>query len=196
MFAAPTLVQRNDIAKEYGLRNSLPVLDQLQRERHLQSPQDIYHIMAGITYKFLKLTIAMLSPDGEKRFLKFWKSFEYPHQWSKLPNPISHIESFMMSDCLRLVMVMPFILNRSLTTDCFKLLELAKLQERTELQRNQVVNAIISCWSIVAKCSHLAFKLSLTSSDYEELEKTLKIERQFLTGVKFIVIFIILEAVH
>ncbi|PKC61846.1 hypothetical protein RhiirA1_465953 [Rhizophagus irregularis] len=27
MFAAPTLMQRSDIAKEYGLRNSLPVLD-------------------------------------------------------------------------------------------------------------------------------------------------------------------------
>ncbi|PKC61845.1 hypothetical protein RhiirA1_465952 [Rhizophagus irregularis] len=137
--------------------------------------------MAGIASKFLKLTIAMLSPDGEERFLKFWKSFEYPHQWSKLPNPISHIESFMMSDCLQLVMVMPFILNRSLTTNCFKSLELAKLQERTELQRNQVVNAIVRCWSIVAKCSQLAFKPSLTSSDYEELEKTLKIELQFLT---------------
>lgn len=132
--------------------------------------------MAGITYKFLKLTIAILSPYGEKRFLKFWKSFEYPHQWLKLPNPISHIKSFMMSDYLQLVMVMPFILNRLLTTDCFKPLELAKLQERTELQCNQMVNAIISCWSIVAKCSHLAFKLSLISSDYEELEKTLKIE--------------------
>ncbi|CAB4488342.1 unnamed protein product [Rhizophagus irregularis] len=89
MFAAPTLMQRSDIAKEYGLRNSLPVLDQLQ--------------------------------------------------------------------------------------------QLAKLQERTELQRNQVVNAIVRCWSIVAKCSQLAFKPSLTSSDYEELEKTLKIELQFLT---------------
>ncbi|CAB4381740.1 unnamed protein product [Rhizophagus irregularis] len=61
--------------------------------------------------------------------------------------------------------------------------ELAKLQERTELQHNQVVNAIVRCWSIVAKCSQLAFKPSLTSSDYEELEKTLKIELQFLTWI-------------
>ena len=72
--------------------------------------------MAGKALKFLKLTISVLSPDGEQRFLNIWKSFEYPHQWSKLPNPISHIESFMMSDCLRLVMVMPFILDRSLTS--------------------------------------------------------------------------------
>ncbi|PKC60468.1 hypothetical protein RhiirA1_467974 [Rhizophagus irregularis] len=47
MFATPTLMQQNEIAKEYGLRNSLSALDQLQHERHLQSPQDIFHIMAG-----------------------------------------------------------------------------------------------------------------------------------------------------
>ena len=83
MFAAQTIMQRNDIAKEYGLRNSLSTLDQLQRERHLQSPQDIFHIMAGKTLKFLKLTIAMLSPEGEQKFLEAWRSFEYSHQWSK-----------------------------------------------------------------------------------------------------------------
>ena len=115
--------------------------------------------------------------------MKVWKSFEYSCQWSKLPNPISHIESFMMSDCLRLGMVMPFILNRSLTINCLKLQELAKIQERTNLYHNQVVNMIIKCWAIVAKCSHLAFKISLTNKDFEELEKYLKKERIVLTEV-------------
>ncbi|RGB27248.1 hypothetical protein C1646_769348 [Rhizophagus diaphanus] len=51
IFTASTIKQQNDIAKEYGLRTRLPILDQLQRERHLQSPQDIYHIIAGKTLK-------------------------------------------------------------------------------------------------------------------------------------------------
>src|SRR4051812_37788566 len=116
IFTAPTLKQRNDIAKEHGLRTILPILDHLQRERHLQSPQDIYHLIAGKTLKLLKLTITMLSPEGQLNFIREWKSFEYPRQWSKLPNPISHLESFMMSNRLRLGMVMPFILNRFLAS--------------------------------------------------------------------------------
>ncbi|PKC02237.1 hypothetical protein RhiirA5_425541 [Rhizophagus irregularis] len=50
-------------------------------------------------------TISMLSPEGETNFISMWKSFEHPCQWSKLPNPISYIESYMMSDCLRLGML-------------------------------------------------------------------------------------------
>jgi hypothetical protein len=100
IFAAPTLTQQNEASKKYGLRNNYPILDQLQRERHLQSPQDVYHMAAGKILKLLKLTVSMLSPEGEKNFLRIWKMFEYPSQWSKLPNPISHIESFMMSDGL------------------------------------------------------------------------------------------------
>src|ERR1043166_9181830 len=88
IFAASTFKQRNDIAKEHGLQTSFPILDKLQRERYLQSPQDIYHLIAGKRLKLLKLTISILSPEGERNFISGWKSFEYPRQWSKLPTPL------------------------------------------------------------------------------------------------------------
>ena len=97
----------------------------------------------------------------------------------------------MMSDRLRLGMVMPFILNRSLTINCLKPQEIAKLQERVNLNQNQVVNTIIKCWAIVAKCSQLVFKISLTDEDYKELEKYLKKERQILTKVRFVYNYIV-----
>jgi hypothetical protein len=78
---------------------------------------------------------------------------------------------------------MPFILNRTLTTNCLKPQELVKLQERTGLHRNQVSNALIKCWAIVAKCTKLVFKHSLTNKDYENLDKLLKKERVVLTEV-------------
>ncbi|RGB23883.1 hypothetical protein C1646_773863 [Rhizophagus diaphanus] len=37
-----------------------------------------------------------------------------PKKWAHLPNPISHHESFMMSDYLRLAMIMLFILHHFL----------------------------------------------------------------------------------
>uniref|UniRef100_U9TNK8 Uncharacterized protein n=1 Tax=Rhizophagus irregularis (strain DAOM 181602 / DAOM 197198 / MUCL 43194) TaxID=747089 RepID=U9TNK8_RHIID len=103
IFTASTLRQQNNIAKEY----------------------------AGQTLKLLKVTISMLSPEGERNFISVWKSFEYPRQWSKLPNPISHIETFMMSDRLRLGMPQ----------------EIEKLQEQTNMNRNQVISNIIKCWA-------------------------------------------------
>ena len=193
IFAASTLKQRNDIAKEHGLQTSFPILDKLQRERHLQSPQDIYHLIAGKTLKLLKLTISILSPEGERNFISEWKSFEYPRQWSKLPNPISHTESFMMSDRLCLGMVMPFILYRFLTASCLKSQEMEKLQIRANLNRNQVINTIVKCWAIVAKCSQLAFKISLTKDDYVDLEKYLKKERKALIEVSLLYELVVQE---
>ena len=48
-----------------------------------------------------------------------------------------------------------------------------------------MVNTIIKCWAIVAKCSQLAFKISLTNNDYIDLEKYLKKEQKALIEVKF-----------
>ena len=81
---------------------------------------------------------------------------------------------------------MPFILNRFLASNCLKSQEMEKLQRRTNLNRNQVVNMIVKCWAIVAKCSQLTFKISLTNNDYVDLEKYLKKEQKALIEVKFI----------
>ncbi|CAG8678157.1 17638_t:CDS:2 [Rhizophagus irregularis] len=59
-----------------------------------------------------------------------------------------------------------------------------KLQVRTNLNRNQVINAIVKCWAIVAKCSRLAFKNSLTNNDYIVLEKYLKMEQKALIELR------------
>ena len=79
-------------------------------------PQDIYHTTARKIMRLLKLTVNLFLPKGQKKFIEAWKNFEYPAHWGHLPNPISHHESFMMFDYLRLAMVMLFILNRSLKT--------------------------------------------------------------------------------
>jgi hypothetical protein len=74
---APTITERKAIAAEYGLRLNPSILDQLKRERHLQSPQDVYHHTAGKVLRFLKITIEALLPEGKMKFIAVWKSFEY-----------------------------------------------------------------------------------------------------------------------
>ncbi|CAB4390900.1 unnamed protein product [Rhizophagus irregularis] len=44
---------------------------------------------------------------------------------------------------------------------------------------------IVKCWAIVAKCSQLASKTTLTNNDYDELAINLKKEREVLIEVKF-----------
>lgn len=189
IFAATTLTERKEIATRYGLRLQPTIIDQLRWERHLQSPQDIYHVTAGKVLRFLKITIDALSPEGKTEFISFWKSFEYPRTWQKLPNPISHIDSFMMSDCLRLAMMFPFILNRFLKYKHFKQSEMEKFQARAGVSRSDsAVKLWLRCWILMAKTMSIAFKRFFTEDDYIKLHECLVNERTLFSQV--IIIFI------
>jgi len=72
--AALTITECKAIAAEYGLHLQLSILDKLKRERHLQSPQDVYHLTAGKVLRFLKITIEALLPEGKSKFVTVWKS--------------------------------------------------------------------------------------------------------------------------
>ncbi|UZO05438.1 uncharacterized protein OCT59_025788 [Rhizophagus irregularis] len=58
-----------EIAAEYRLCTQPPILDNLKRERHLQSPHDVYHAIAGKVLKFLRITIDALSSEGKLAFI-------------------------------------------------------------------------------------------------------------------------------
>ncbi|CAG8675643.1 7834_t:CDS:2, partial [Racocetra persica] len=144
---ASILKRCKELATEYGLHLQPPILDRLKREKHLQSLQNVYHLIAGKVLRFLKITIEALSMEEKSIFIKFWKSFEYPKTWQKLPNPISHLDSFMISDCLYLAIVIPFILNRFLEPLHFKSSELSSFQQRTEVSRsNSAIKLWLKCW--------------------------------------------------
>lgn len=182
--AASTITERKAIAAEYGLRLQPSILDELKRERHLQSPQDVYHLTAGKVLRFLKITIEALSLEGKSDFITAWKSFEYPKAWRKLPNPISHIDSFMMSDCLQLTMMLPFILNRFLKHTHFKKPELSLFQRRTGItQSDHAVKLWLKCWILVAKTMVMVFKDSFSKEDYDKLRDCLDNEQKLLSMV-------------
>jgi len=169
---------------EYGLRPRPSVLDKLKRERHLQTPQDIYHATAGKIGRLLKLTCELFSREGEDNFIKIWKNFEIPKKWSHLSNPISHSNSFMMSDLLRLAMIMPFLLNRFLKESSLKHNEAVVIQQRINASRiNLVPKSIISCWVYVAKTMKAVFNREFTSDNYKELQQCLQEEFSILPKV-------------
>src|SRR6266542_2659990 len=91
---------KKQLSTKYDLRLKYSILDKLQRKRHLQTLQDIYHVTVGKIGRLLKLTCELFSQEGEKDFLYHWKTFEKQKNWSCLSNPISHHDSFMMSDLL------------------------------------------------------------------------------------------------
>ena len=184
---ASTSSKREQIMTKYGLHSKVPILKQLTWDRHLQTPQDIYHATAGKIMRLLKLTVNLFSPKGQNEFIKTWKDFEHPTPWSRLPNPISHCESFMMSDCLRLSMIMPFILNRFLKTFHIKDNELAKIQQRIHANRIDLVpKSLIKCWVLVSKSMRLVFKKDFSENDYKNLEQNLEMERKILIQVIFV----------
>ncbi|UZO28126.1 uncharacterized protein OCT59_021669 [Rhizophagus irregularis] len=67
-----TIMSRRDqLCTEYGLRSLPSILDKLKRERHLQTPQDVYRATAGKIGRLLKINLlAMIMPFLLNQFLK------------------------------------------------------------------------------------------------------------------------------
>ncbi|CAB4495398.1 unnamed protein product [Rhizophagus irregularis] len=120
----------------------------------METPQDAYHSMAGKARTLLEATFNILNANGENAFIEYWRSIEKPAHWSRMPNPLRHRQSFMFSDVLKLVMLMPFILRRFLKPHHIKAIE--------------------------AKTLKLAFLTIMTESIYQELQNSLKEEREIL----------------
>ncbi|CAB4412504.1 unnamed protein product [Rhizophagus irregularis] len=173
-------VQKN-LCSKFGLKNQKPVLDYLIRDRFLQTPQDIYHAIAGKILKLMDCTFNMFNSSGNNEFIKNWKLFEMPIKWHKLPNPITHRQSFMMSDRLRLAMVLPHILRRYLHISHLKNNSLIELQENLSVNINKIIDKLIQCWVIVAKCAKVCFSLSFSNDSYNILNNLLNQETIILT---------------
>ncbi|GES72475.1 hypothetical protein GLOIN_2v1790377 [Rhizophagus clarus] len=56
IFNEPATTRQRRLCTEFGLRTRPSILDRLLRERHLQTPQDVYHATAGKIGRLLKLT--------------------------------------------------------------------------------------------------------------------------------------------
>ncbi|GET64266.1 hypothetical protein GLOIN_2v1790377 [Rhizophagus irregularis DAOM 181602=DAOM 197198] len=56
IFDEPATTRQRRLCTEFGLRTRPSILDRLLRERHLQTPQDVYHATAGKIGRLLKLT--------------------------------------------------------------------------------------------------------------------------------------------
>ncbi|GET66769.1 hypothetical protein GLOIN_2v1790377 [Rhizophagus irregularis DAOM 181602=DAOM 197198] len=74
IFDEPATTRQRRLCTEFGLRTRPSILDRLLRERHLQTPQDVYHATAGKIGRLLKLTCELFSQKEEDEFIKAWKN--------------------------------------------------------------------------------------------------------------------------
>lgn len=140
--------------------------------------------MAGKALRLLDTTFEHLSKTGETAWIRHWKAIEKPPGWSRLPNPITHRGSFQFSDGLRLAMIMPFVLLRSLSPRDLKPDKLAAIKARLGLVRDsQVCKEFMHLWAVEAKALRLAFRTTFGEGDYELLRVALEEERNALLRV-------------
>ncbi|CAG8648106.1 5220_t:CDS:2, partial [Cetraspora pellucida] len=69
--AVPTEQRCKKFATEYELYLQPLILDKLKCKRHLQSPQDVYYLIADKVLKFLKIIIDAFSTERKSLFIKF-----------------------------------------------------------------------------------------------------------------------------
>ncbi|CAG8793858.1 22233_t:CDS:2, partial [Racocetra persica] len=105
-----------------------------------------------------------------------------PAQWSRLPNPITHRRSFMMSDNLRILMIFPFVLNCCLTLNSIKEDYLKSACDRLHFsQQLEVRDYIIYTWALSAKAAKEVFSLTIQrSTGYSKLQAILNKELEAL----------------
>ncbi|CAB4389703.1 unnamed protein product [Rhizophagus irregularis] len=75
--------QKHALASSLGLRLIQNPLDQLIRDHHISTPQDIFHCFAGKANRLLIATFRLLTNSGENTFTRTWKFFEVPSCWSR-----------------------------------------------------------------------------------------------------------------
>lgn len=181
------LSEKKIFATKYGLSIETSPLSSLQYNAFIQTPQDPYHAISGKIARLLDSTLEILSENGKKNLIKFWKYFEFPSHWSRMQNPISHSRSFYMSDCQRLAMIFPFILQRFLASEHIKKDVLKKMKEITALNSNNLIKKIIECWVKIAECTKLVFSSYFRNSDdYNNLNTKLREESECLIKVSLI----------
>lgn len=147
------------------------ILDKLFRDRHIQTPQDPFHMMAGLGGRLLNSTFGILTKEGLESFINIWKNFEMPSTWSRQQNPVTHRHSYFMSDILRLVMIFPFLLKRFLNDTMVKNEVIQEIKSQNSLQRaSQAVLLINNCWINFAVLAKLIFSVSMKNSDYTRLD--------------------------
>ena len=176
--AAKNNTVKKRIAKEHGVCLTPNILDELSRDRHIQIPHDPFHCLAGLARRLFEHIFKQeLERSGLEAFNNTWRSFEIPNNWKRLQSPINHFESYWMSDSLRLVMIMPFILLRCLDISYLKQ-DFANTVKENCLLTNlrQVKGEIIKTWSLFAKVCAKVFAnefLCESTNDYYELDQLL-----------------------
>ncbi|PKB94651.1 hypothetical protein RhiirA5_438319 [Rhizophagus irregularis] len=95
-----------------------------------------------------------------------------PRNWKRIQSPITHLDSYWMSDSLRLVMIMPFILSRCLNTTQLKQCFVITVKNNFELTNSRQVKAVIvKTWSLFARLCAKVFANVFHKSDYQALDQ-------------------------
>ncbi|CAB5384706.1 unnamed protein product [Rhizophagus irregularis] len=164
---------KKNIAQEHGLCLNPNILDDLARDRHLQTPQDPFHCLAGLARRLLDhLFNHELEISGLDALHSTWLIFEMPRNWKRIQSPITHLDSYWMSDSLRLVMIMPFILSRCLNTTQLKQCFVITVKNNFELTNSRQVKAVIvKTWSLFARLCAKVFANVFHKSDYQALDQ-------------------------
>ncbi|RHZ81644.1 hypothetical protein Glove_117g403 [Diversispora epigaea] len=169
-----------------NLRQKYNLLKNMQEKKEFATKYGLnpYHAISGKIARLLDSTLEILSQNGKKNLNKFWKYFEFPSHWSRMQNPISHSKSFYMSDCQRLAMIFPFILQRFLTPEYIKKEVFEKMKTATSLNSNNLIKKIIECWIRIANCTKLVFSSYFRNKDdYNNLDIMLREESECLIKV-------------
>ena len=141
--------------------------------------------MGSLAKKMLQATFEILSSTGEDEFLKTWHNFEFPSVWSRQQNPITHLGSYFFSDYLRLSMIMPFLINRSLSISMVNKTFVEYLIETSNITKRQIIDQFLNLWVSFSRMVSLIFYKEFSENDYNNLQQNLTLWAKNVAKVIF-----------
>ncbi|CAJ0750133.1 13749_t:CDS:2 [Entrophospora sp. SA101] len=123
--------------------------------------------------EMLQKTFEILSTTGEDEFLKIWHNFELPSTWACQQNPITHLGSYFFSNYLHLSMIMPFLINRAISTTVLNKAFIEHLIKSCATTKNHTVDQLLSLWVSFSKMAFLVFRKELSETDYNNLQQSI-----------------------
>ena len=179
-----TRTAQAQLATRYGLSMSPGPFNKLSWNPHVQTPHDAYHSMTDKARRLLDVTFSVFSASGNAEWNKEWRHIEKPTQWSRMPNPLTHRQSFTFNDVLKLSMLMPIILRRFLKPSHFKTEFLQSMHARLDTSRDtSVIKTFCRLWAVEGKALKQVFATTMTNNTYQDLHHVLRIEEKMLLKV-------------
>ncbi|KAJ6185889.1 hypothetical protein N7519_007190 [Penicillium mononematosum] len=178
---------RAEAFRDLGLADNesplLQICPALDRVTHF--PSDVCHSeYGGISKMAHKLLVdEILTKSGKEMFLNRLRGFPFPPGWCRLQSPVTHLESYQLSEHARASIVFPLLLCRNLEKSWIDPAFYQGVSRAFPTSVSPPEDIIVLAFAAIARSNVLLSSRTMSQKDRESIKKTVERARSGLQGL-------------